>query len=302
MNYNDYINGNVTSSQIQTPNEDWSDYFTSQSKSVPLDKTKAYAEGKAAARPASSYLDMAGVVTVRPAHELELRQRLMGNQNFQQKSVENRLAEEMRQYNQRYMDIMQPKAEPKDQTQSKTKAEPVVPEFDNNIEEEPVVEDKKEVVETPAAEPVLSVQEDEHVSILDEKPAEPKEDKIPGVNFVPGGMEFIDEPGGMEFVEEPGGMEFVDDGDKYIDDKFFDDFKETEVETGEEEPAEVLEDTAEEEAPVTEDEPAVDGPVAEEEPVAEEKPNKPAATKKAPAKKTATKKAPAKKKPTSKKK
>ena len=169
MNYEDYVNGNITSAQVQTPKEDWSDYFTSQVKTVPLDKSKTYAEGKAAVRPASSYMDMAGVVTVRPAHELELRQQLMGGQTgFQQKSIEHRLAEEMRQYNQRFMSAVEPKpkAEPKDQTVSKTKVEPVEPVFDNNIEDEPVEDSVKEVEETvdevQEKEPVISVQEEEH--------------------------------------------------------------------------------------------------------------------------------------------
>jgi hypothetical protein len=96
----------------------------------------------------------------------------------------------MRQYNQRYMDIMQPKAEPKDQTQSKTKAEPVVPEFDNNIEEEPVVEEDihEEVIlndfiedEQPEIEEVhqnITMGDEEHTILETAEEKESEEDLV----------------------------------------------------------------------------------------------------------------------------
>ena len=235
MNYEEYM-GQVTTAQIQSTKEDWSDYFTKQRNSVTLQKSND--GNKTAKKPtAASYMDMAAQVTIRPTHEAMMQMR---NQQIAQQNVESRLAEEMRLYNQEMLRRMgqegvKPEAKPvvPEKNKTVTSAPVEVPGTDATVKKEAVVE-KNEVIEEPIIkqsvenevmnsdhtvivpkdeeEPVQKTKEEEMKEKLDNFDLfaeDEKEDEIEGIEFVPGGLEFDENP-----VEEQ-----FDNDEEIVDEK-----------------------------------------------------------------------------------
>lgn len=101
MNYEEYISGQ-TSAQVRPHEAEWNNYMNQYGSPVQPDKT--YAQNNARKVKASSYIEMGPEVYVRPTHEAQLTQQI---DTMQQRSIENRLVDQMREYNQSYINQME---------------------------------------------------------------------------------------------------------------------------------------------------------------------------------------------------
>ena len=101
MNYEEYISGQ-TSAQVNLHEAEWSNYLNQYGSPVQADKS--YAQKNTRSVKASSYMDMGPEVYVRPTHEAQLQQQIG---KMQQHSIESRLVDQMREYNQSYINQME---------------------------------------------------------------------------------------------------------------------------------------------------------------------------------------------------
>jgi hypothetical protein len=101
MNYEEYISGQ-TSAQVNPRDAEWNNYLNQYGSPVQADKT--YAQKNAHSVKASSYMEMGPEVYVRPTHEAQLQQQIG---RMQQHSIESRLVDQMREYNQSYINQME---------------------------------------------------------------------------------------------------------------------------------------------------------------------------------------------------
>ena len=101
MNYEEYISGQ-TSAQVNPREAEWSNYLNQYGSPVKAEKT--YAQNNAKTVKASSYMEMGPEVYVRPTHEAQLQQQIG---KMQQHSIESRLVDQMREYNQSYINQME---------------------------------------------------------------------------------------------------------------------------------------------------------------------------------------------------
>ena len=238
MNYEDYI-GNVTTASVQTTQEDWSDYFKQQGSPVKPENTYG---PKPTGRKvtAASYMNMGPEVYVRPSHEAQLQQQI---NKMQQQTVESRLAEQMREYNQSYMKKMEAldKATKKqdDKIVSVKPVDPTIEPKKEYVKPEVIVKDEQEKkpvdvenmngdpsviipaepedkVDTPVTEEPVKTEEPEKIEIklFPDEPEEPEEEQIPGISFDDEPVAEAEEPEIQDIIDqEPPEMEFIEASD-----------------------------------------------------------------------------------------
>ena len=238
MNYEDYI-GNVTTANIQTTQENWSDYFKQQNSPVKPGNTYG-PKPTGRKRTAASYMDMGPEVYERPSHEAQLQQQI---NKMQQQRVESRLAKQMKEYNQSYMKKMEaldnatkkqddkivsvnpvdPGTEPKKENKKpEAKKEYVAPKVivkDEPVKKEPVLEAPAPVIEEPVIEEQKQKEPEKvEIKLFPDEIEEDEEEQIPGISFDEPEAEPIKEPVEEQITEdivdqEPPEMEFIEAGD-----------------------------------------------------------------------------------------